>query len=260
VLFRSGGEAVVTPDAAILALGGASWPRLGSDGSWAEPLAQAGVAITPLAPSNCGVAINWSEPFAKRFAGQPLKRISVRVGDQTRRGEAMITESGIEGGVIYALGPALRRQLRHGAPTLHIDLRPDMELAAVADRLKRPRGGQSLSTYLRKALRLDSQAIGLLRETGVPDGEDALAHRIKNIEIAVTGLAGLDRAISTIGGVAAEALDHGFMLRARPGVFVAGEMLDWDAPTGGYLIHGALATGHAAAEGALVWLQSRQPA
>ncbi|MGQ0456617.1 MAG: NAD(P)/FAD-dependent oxidoreductase [Hyphomicrobium sp.] len=253
----NGGETIVRLDAAILALGGASWPRLGSDGAWVGPLAAAGVDVEPLTPSNCGVTTAWSAVFAERFAGQPLKRIAARVGDQTRRGEAVITRSGLEGGVIYALGPAIRAALRGGGATLTIDLRPDMDVEALAARLMRPRAGQSASNFLRKALRLDSPAIGLLRETGPIDDPLELAQRIKSADVCVTGLAGLDRAISTAGGVAWRALDAHSMLKARPGVFIAGEMLDWDAPTGGYLLQAAFATGYAAAEGAMAWLDAR---
>lgn len=248
----------IRADAAVLALGGASWPRLGSDGAWVGPFSAAGIKVTPLAPSNCGVIVDWSEDFKGRFAGRPLKRVLVRVGDTTRRGEAMITSTGLEGGVIYALGPAIRHSFEtDGAAELQIDLRPDLDAAAVISRLSRPRAGQSLSTFLRKSLRLEPQAIALLREAEVPGEPERLAALIKNVPVAVEGFAGLDRAISTAGGVAASAIDENWMLKRRPGVFVAGEMVDWDAPTGGYLLQGAFASGRAAAEGVLRWLTER---
>ncbi|MFN0219262.1 MAG: NAD(P)/FAD-dependent oxidoreductase [Hyphomicrobium sp.] len=255
-----GAESIVTPDAAILALGGASWPKLGSDGAWVSPLRAAGVDIEPLAPSNCGVTVAWTDAFARRFAGLPLKRVAVRVGDVVHRGELMITETGLEGGVAYALGPAIRAAPKIGRASLVIDFRPGIDAATLAVRLSRYRRGQSTSTFLRKALRLDPQSIGLLREQELPTDAASLAHRIKNVGISVTGFAGFDRAISTAGGVAATALDQTGMLRACPGVFVAGEMLDWDAPTGGYLLQACFATAHAAADGALAWLDGRPTA
>jgi uncharacterized flavoprotein (TIGR03862 family) len=260
--FRAatGDESIVTLDAAILALGGASWPKLGSDGAWVAPLHAAGVAIDPLAPCNCGVTVDWTDAFARRFAGLPLKRVSVRVGDVVRRGELMITKTGLEGGVVYALGPAIRAALKMGPASLAIDFRPDIDATMLAERLARDRRGQSTSTFLRKAIRLDPQSIGLLREKELPTDSASLAHRIKHTEIRATGLAGFDRAISTAGGVAASALDENGMLRACPGVFVAGEMLDWDAPTGGYLLQACFAMGGTAADGALAWLTGRAPA
>lgn len=255
LFFGEGVEWSITPDAAILALGGASWPKLGSDGAWVAPLEQAGVAVTPLSPSNCGIGVAWSDVFRSRFAGQPLKRIAVSCNGDTRRGEALITGFGLEGGAIYALGPAIRDALEHGgAATLTIDLRPDLDAAALAERLSRPRGKVSLTNFLRKAARLEPAAIGLLREGGLPDGAEALAERIKAVPATITSLSGIERAISTAGGVSLDALDAGFMLKSRPGVFVAGEMLDFDAPTGGYLLQAAFATGRAAADGALRWL------
>jgi uncharacterized flavoprotein (TIGR03862 family) len=248
----------VCADAVVLALGGASWPRLGSDGAWLGPFAAAGIDVAPLAPSNCGVNVDWSEAFKSRFAGHPLKRVLVRAGGASRRGEAMITSAGLEGVVIYALGPAIRQSLgTDSAAALQIDLRPDIDEATLNARLSRPRGGQSLSTFLRKSLRLDPQAIALLREVEIPAEPERLAALIKSVPVTVEGLAGLDRAISTAGGVAASAIDDTWMLKRRPGVFVAGEMVDWDAPTGGFLLQGAFASGGAAAEGVLRWLAQR---
>lgn len=250
----------VTPaaDATILALGGASWPRLGSDGSWVSILRSAGIEITPLSASNCGVEIAWSEIFAGKFAGHPLKRIGVQIGDVTHRGEAMITRAGLEGGVIYACGREIRTALaKDGRATVVLDLKPDVPEAALAARIDRPRGRQSLANHLRKTAALDRQAIALIHETGMPIGAAAIAHRIKHIPLTITGLGGLDRAISTAGGIAFRGLDARLMLLQKPGIFVAGEMLDWDAPTGGYLLQACLATGATAANGALDWLSDR---
>jgi uncharacterized flavoprotein (TIGR03862 family) len=246
------------PDATILALGGASWPRLGSDGSWVRLLAARGVPITPLRPANVGFTVAWSEVLRSRFEGEPLKRIALTFGGRTVRGEAVITAGGIEGGAVYALSAPLREAvIRDGGAVLTVDLRPDLTGEALARRLAGPRGGQSASTFLRKAAGLPPVAIALLREAHGPDlprDPEALARAVKAVPLRLTGVAGLDRAISTAGGVALEAVDERLMLRALPGVFAAGEMLDWEAPTGGYLLQASFATGAAAARGALAWL------
>lgn len=263
LLFETAeGERAVDATCTILALGGASWPRLGSDGSWVRPLEEAGVRVAPLAPANCGIRIAWSDVFRTRFAGTPLKRIAVTLGAETARGEAMITAEGLEGGAVYALSAPIRREIAaHGAAELTIDLRPDQPAAALAARLAKPRGKQSLSTYLRKVLSLDATAIGLVQEAAHAAGTplaamspDAIAGLVKAVPVRAIGLAPIDRAISTAGGVAFDEIDASFMLRTRPGTFVAGEMLDWDAPTGGYLLQACFATGRAAAQGALAYL------
>ena len=262
------GAICVTPRATILAAGGASWPRLGSDGTWTAAVACDGVAVTPLAPSNCGVEIAWSEIFRTRFAGQPLKRIAVTAGSETVRGEAMITGDGLEGGAIYAASAPIREQIAaHGAAAIRIDLRPDETEAAITARLQRPRGKQSLATYLRKALSLDPQAVGLLQEAAFAAGTplaaqtpEALAAAVKSVIVTATGLAPIARAISTAGGVRFDEVNEAFMLRRRPGVFVAGEMLDWDAPTGGYLLQACYATGRAAALGVTAYLAAEAAA
>ncbi len=249
----------VHPAATVLALGGASWPKLGSDGSWVSILQRAGVASTPLSPSNCGVLVPWSSVLKDRCAGLPLKRIAVHFGGKTQRGDLIITRTGLEGGAIYALGPLLRQAL-HAASNarLTIDLKPDMLEADLAARLGKAKPGQSLANTLRKAASLDPAAIALAREggTALPRRPEDLARHLKAVPVTVTGLGTIDRAISTAGGVAAAALDENFMLTARPGVFAAGEMLDWDAPTGGYLLQACFATGTAAAHGVLQWLES----
>lgn len=247
----------VNPDATLLALGGASWPKLGSDGLWTENFAQAGISVTPLAPANCGVIVPWSDVFRSRFEGSALKRIALTVDGVTRRGEAVVTRNGLEGGAVYALGPYIRAALaKHATATLLVDLKPDMTHDDLVARLAKPRGKDTMTNFLRKAAHLDAVGAGLVREAGLPEGPEALAARIKAVPIRVTGLAGLERAISTAGGVAWRSLNADLMLTARPGVFVAGEMLDWEAPTGGYLLQGTFATSAEAANGLLDWLHS----
>mgnify|MGYP001766090819 CR=1 FL=1 len=273
---RKAGEPVtVTPRAVLLALGGASWPRLGSDGGWVALMQGHGVTITPLTPANCGLLVAWSAHVKDRFAGTPLKRIVLVAGDARFAGELMVTRAGLEGSPAYAAGPQVRAALAAsgGAPVpILLDLRPDITQAELEKRLGRPRGKQSLATYLRKSAGLSPLAIALLRETdwetspgataslpGPPEQDRstpaALASAIKALPLRITGLAGLDRAISTAGGIAWAAFDPDFMLHALPGVFAAGEMLDWEAPTGGYLLQGCFATGVAAASGIARHLQ-----
>jgi uncharacterized flavoprotein (TIGR03862 family) len=256
------GRIAITPDATVLALGGASWPRLGSDGGWVGPLTDAGIAVGDLKPANCGLLAPWSDVLKSRFAGAPLKRIGISFGDANVRGEAIITTTGLEGGAVYALSALLREAIaEEGEATLSIDLRPDMAHGELAQRLSAPRGKQSLSTFLRKAASLPPAEIALLHEATVPSTSrvatmppDALASLIKAVPVRLTGVAPITRAISTAGGISLDEIDKHFMLRRRPGVFVAGEMLDWEAPTGGYLLQASFATGAAAARGALDWL------
>jgi uncharacterized flavoprotein (TIGR03862 family) len=252
------GEIVERPDAVVLAMGGASWPRLGSDGAWAAMLE--GVETAPFRPSNVGFDVAWSEVFAERFAGQPLKPVAMTFGDQTVRGEAMLTRYGIEGGAVYALSAALRDAVeRDGTAVLTVDLRPDLSVEALAGRLAKPRGKDSVTNWLRKAGGLSAPAVGLLREIPgeLPAGSDKLAKRIKAVRLTLTGVQGLARAISSAGGVRLDQVDEGLMLTALPGVFVAGEMLDWEAPTGGYLLQASMASGAVAAEGVAQWLAGR---
>lgn len=245
----------VAPDATLLALGGASWPRLGSDGRWTAVFEAADISVTPLAPANCGVVIPWSEVFRSRFEGSALKRIALTIDGVTQRGEAIVTRDGLEGGVIYALGPQIRRALaRDGKAKLILDLKPDIPLDELTSRLAKPRRKDTLTNFLRKAAHLDASAVGLLRETELPTDAEALAARIKGVPLRVLGLVSLDRAISTAGGVAWQSVDANLMLRNRPGVFLAGEMLDWEAPTGGYLLQATFATAARAAAGLLNWL------
>ena len=260
--FRGpGGEEEAQARAIVLALGGASWPRLGGDGAWTTMLREAGVEVAPLKPANSGFRLEWSDHFRRRFAGQPLKAIAVSHAGQSVRGEAMIDTDGIEGGAIYALSPSLRDAIeREGEATLLIDLKPDLTHEALAKRLRR-RPGQSTSTFLRKAVGLSPVAIALLREGGpLPDESGALAARIKSVALRLTAPAPIARAISSAGGVAWREIDERFMLAKLPGVFVAGEMLDWEAPTGGYLLQACFATGRAAGLGAADWIARRRDA
>ena len=249
-------------DAVVLAMGGASWPRLGSDGGWVSVLRSAGVTVSDLAPSNAGVRIAWSDVM-RRFAGQPLKRIAVTLGHETRRGEGMITDSGLEGGAIYAMSAPIRAALAAGHPAqLTIDLRPGDTLEILTRALSKPRGKQSMATFLKKTALLTPAAVSLLRESGkgaVPSGPDELARLIKAVPVTVTSFAGLERAISSAGGIPFTELDERLMLKSVPGMFAAGEMLDWDAPTGGYLLQACFATGVAAAKGVQTWLDENAP-
>lgn len=261
--FRSpAGENLVEPRAAILALGGASWPRLGSDGAWRELLSVRGVHVTELKPANCAFTVAWSDVFRQRFEGQPLKAAILSCGSQTSRGELVVTRNGVEGGGVYALSASLREQLlAEGRANLDIDLRPDMTISDLAERLSRPRAKTTVTTFLRKTAGLSPLAIGLLQEDAVRNeiklgdlSPDRLAARIRKLPLDIMGVAPLERAISTAGGVGFDAIDKNFMLRKLPGVAVAGEMLDWEAPTGGYLLQASFATGFCAAKGVLAYL------
>jgi hypothetical protein len=247
------------PDATVLALGGASWPGLGSDGAWVGPLARRGVEVTPFRPANSGFTVDWSAPFRDRFAGEPLKTVALSFAGRTVRGEAMIARYGVEGGAIYALSAALRDAIeRDGRAVLAIDLRPDLATDRLAAKLARPRAGQSLSTFLRKAAGLPPVAVNLLREghgRDLPTDSLALAAAIKAVPVVLTGAQSLERAISSAGGVALDSVDADLALRALPNVRVAGEMLDWEAPTGGYLLQATFATGVAAARAVLADLR-----
>jgi uncharacterized flavoprotein (TIGR03862 family) len=244
----------IQPDVTVLALGGASWPRLGADGGWTSLLAERGVEIAPLRPANSGVDIAWSPVFRDRFAGEPLHNIALTFTGFRSRGEAVVTSYGLEGGAVYAVSAALREAVAgRGPAVLHLDLRPDMTADQIAARLARPRGGQTLASFLRKALNLPPVAVNLLREThaDMPADPMALAQAIKAIPLTVTGVQGLARAISTAGGVSRGAVDERLQLRAMPGVYVVGEMLDWEAPTGGYLLQACFASAVWATQGIL---------
>ena len=244
------------PAATVLALGGASWPRLGATGRWLSAFEALGIGTSALRPANCALHLSWSNRFGARFAGTPLKRVAFGFGGRCVRGEAVVTAAGLEGGAVYALSGAIRDALDAGrVPVLTVDLRPDRPLADLCRMLARPRGRQSASTFLRKAAGLPPVAVALLREAadGLPTEPESLAALVKAAPLVVTGTGGLDRAISSAGGVRFEEVDGNFMLRRRPGVFVAGEMLDWEAPTGGYLLQACLSTGRAAGLAAASW-------
>jgi uncharacterized flavoprotein (TIGR03862 family) len=257
------GRAVVAADASVLALGGASWPKLGSDGAWVAAMENTGIVVAPLRPANCGFLVGWSEIFRRRFEGEPLKRIALSFGERTARGEAVITGQGLQGGGLYALSNILREAIAsHGHAVLLIDLLPDKNVTALEQKLSAPRNKQSLANVLRKALSLSPVAIGLLQEAAVASSKrlsesspEALASLIKAVPVRLVGVEPITRAISTAGGVTFDEIDEHFMLRRRPGTFVAGEMLDWEAPTGGYLLQACFATGAAAGRGALQFLQ-----
>ncbi|SFC64646.1 TIGR03862 family flavoprotein [Tropicimonas isoalkanivorans] len=244
------GERALAARVTVLTLGGASWARLGSDGAWAPVLASAGIELSPFAPANAGLEVAWSAPMARHF-GAPLKGIALSAGGLHTRGECVISARGLEGGGIYSVC----RGVREGAP-LWLDLLPDWSAEKVAAELARPRGRQSLSNHLRKVLRLDPVRMALLMEFGrpLPGEATALAALVKALPIRHAGLRPLDEAISTAGGVRWEAVGAGLALKARPDVHVAGEMLDWEAPTGGYLLTACLATGRWAGKAAAVGL------
>ena len=256
------GPQFVEASATVLALGGASWPRLGSDGAWAETLVAKGVKVLRFRPANCGFTVVWSDIFRNRFEGQPLKGVALSFGAHSVRGEAIITRAGIEGGAIYALSAELREAINEsGRATLHITLRPNLDMKDLIAKISGPKGKQSLSNFLRKAVSLSPVAIGLLQEAAKAFGASLasmssvdLANLINAVPIELTGVAPIARAISTAGGIAFDELDDDFMLHRLPGVFAAGEMLDWEAPTGGYLLQASFATGAAAGRGALRWL------
>ena len=243
-----GGRVVEKPHVAVLALGGASWARLGSDGAWAPVLTARGVALAPFAGANVGLRVDWSPQMARHF-GAPVKGVALLAGSGRVRAEFVVSARGLEGGGLYAVS----RAVREGA-ALALDLAPDRTEAALAERLAGPRGKESTGNWLRKRLGLDPVKLALLMEWGrpLPEGAD-LAARVKRLPVGHGGMRPMDEAISTAGGVRWEALDEGLMLKAMPGVFVAGEMIDWEAPTGGYLLTACLATGHWAGRAAAGW-------
>lgn len=228
----------------ILAMGGASWPHLGSDAAWVPPLQAAGITVNPFKPSNGRFLVNWSRVFRQRFAGTPVKNVALTYAGHRVRGEVMISHEGIEGGAIYALSRGMRDMPGH---PLTIDLRPDLAAETLAARLARPRGKDSQSNYLRKVAGLTPVAVSLLRETG----SAADAAGIKAVSLQILRPAGIARAISSAGGIARDELDGDFQLKKMPGVYAVGEMLDWEAPTGGYLLQACFSTAVAAARALL---------
>ncbi|MFZ4702551.1 MAG: TIGR03862 family flavoprotein [Candidatus Methylumidiphilus sp.] len=260
------GPKQATADALILALGGGSWPRLGSDGAWVPILSGRGVTVAPLRPSNCGFDYPWSEHFRTRFAGQPVKTVAASFTDaegeeHVRVGEFIVTATGVEGQLIYALSAALRDTIETiGIATPRLDLTPGRDLKRLIHDLSKPRGSASMAKHLQKRAGIDGVKAGLLRELADPEDftePSRLAAVIKSLPLRLKATRPLDEAISTAGGGAFEALDGHLMIRALPGVFCAGEMLDWEAPTGGYLLTACFATGRAAGLGAVAWLEAR---
>jgi hypothetical protein len=251
------GPVTFQADATLLALGGASWPHLGSDGHWADILRAQNIALAPFRPANCGFVVAWTDTFRERHAGEPLKPVTLSFAGRTQRGEIMITQSGVEGSLIYAFGAGLRDEIEaRGQAVITLDLRPDLTKDELIKRLSAPRGSRSLANHLRKAGGLSPLAASLLREGArdlAPD-PTSLAERIKAMPLTLVATGPIARAISSAGGVAWNALTGDLMLQAKPGVFVAGEMIDWEAPTGGYLLQGCFSTAVLAAQGIREWL------
>jgi len=257
------GEQTCTAGAVVLALGGGSWARLGSDGAWTALLEQRGIRIAPLRPANCGFDVSWSEHFRNKFAGQPLKSIvasftNASGGVHRQQGECIVTDTGVEGGVVYALSAPLRDEIEaRGRAILHLDLLPARELSRVEQEIAHPRGSRSLSSHLQGRLGLKGLKANLLRE--IVRGRDLdnpalIAAALKSLPLTLVATRPIDEAISTAGGVAFEELDENLMVRSLPGLFCAGEMLDWEAPTGGYLLTACFASGRRAGAGAVSWL------
>jgi uncharacterized flavoprotein (TIGR03862 family) len=255
------GELAVKPNATLLALGGGSWARLGSDGAWVELLKAQGIALAPLQPANCGFEVaSWSELLRSKFAGAPLKNIAIGLqGHPLRLGECVLTETGVEGSLIYALSAQIREAInQQGSATIEIDLLPGKALSDVEKALKKPRGSRSMSKHLHSQLNVDGVKAALLRELAPASAfadPALLAQALKALPLTLIKPRPLDEAISTAGGVPFEVLDQRLMLTALPGTFCAGEMLDWEAPTGGYLLTACFASGRAAGLGMLEWLR-----
>jgi uncharacterized flavoprotein (TIGR03862 family) len=254
--FNNGTE-TIKPDAVLLALGGASWPKLGSDGAWVPLLKDKGIDIKSLRPANCGFTAAWSPIFRTKFAGQPVKPVTITCGEHQVQGEIMITQNGIEGGAVYALSSAIRTEIEtKGKCTVTLDLRPDISIEELQSRLKKPRGRDTLSNHMRKVGGLSAVAIGLVNEVLHQQRGADPARLIKALPLTLNGTAGIERAISSAGGIALKEINQDFMLKKLPGVFVAGEMLDWEAPTGGYLLQATFSTAVQASKGILAFLSA----
>ena len=264
------GEKIIPADVIILALGGGSWARLGSNGAWVPWLEQRHIPVAPLRPANCGFNVAWSSFFQERFAGHHLKSVAISLPDFAdsandtntfrKQGEFVISAYGVEGSLIYAISAQLRDRIAsHGSARMHLDLLPDWSLQRIVDEVTRPRGARSWSSHLQSRLGLKGVKLGLLRESAMDAFDDPiqLAHTIKALPITLICARPIDEAISSAGGVRFEALNTDLMISALPGVFCAGEMLDWEAPTGGYLLTACFATGHQAAQGVLTWLKNK---
>lgn len=255
------GDVTVKADAVILALGGGSWRRLGSDGAWVEWLSQAGVKVDPLRPSNCGFDVSWSTIFKEKYDGHPIKSVILSARDFRQQGEFIITKEGVEGSLVYAASAILRDEVEaHGSAVMHLDLAPDKTEEQLKEKLSKPRGSRSMASHLEKTVGIKGVKAGLLREFVPKDEftESQLAFYIKNLPVTLIATRPLDEAISSAGGVSFDSLDEHLMLKHLPGVFCAGEMLDWEAPTGGYLLTACFASGFAAGHGAFRWLKIKK--
>lgn len=260
------GPKAIKADAVVLALGGASWPKLGSNGQWVSVLQQQGVPVAELQPSNCGFDVGWSDHFQERFAGQPLKSVVLKFKTTTgvefdRKGSCMISSTGIEGSLIYAASALIRDEITYqGTAVLTFDLAPDRSVEQLAQRLSLPRGSRTMSSHLRSKVNINGVEAGLLRESAADamNDSDSLAKAIKALPIRVTAARPISEAISSAGGIQFECLDCDLMVTSRPGLFCAGEMLDWEAPTGGYLLTACLASGAVAANGILNWINGQK--
>ena len=255
------GEVTVKPDATVLALGGGSWRRLGSDAAWVPWLRQAGVEVEAFRPSNCGFDVAWSPHFREKFDGYPIKSAILSFGTFRQQGEFIITKEGVEGSLIYAASALLRDEIEaNGQAVISLDMTPDRSETWLAEKISKPRGSRSMASHLEKSAGIKGVKAGLLREFVSKEdfsNVELLAHAIKHLQIPLIATRPLDEAISSAGGVPCESLDEHLMLRALPGVFCAGEMLDWEAPTGGYLITACMASGLTAGTGVVDWLKSR---
>jgi uncharacterized flavoprotein (TIGR03862 family) len=253
-----GGEKSIAADAMVLALGGGSWSRLGSDGAWVPWLEQAGVRVEPLKSSNCGFDVNWSPHFCQRFDGHPIKSVVLAFGSFRQQGEFIVTKEGVEGSLIYAASALIRDEIyAKGKATISLDLAPDRSLEWLKEKLLKPRGSRTMASHLEKTVGIKDVKAGLLREFVSKEdfaSTEKLSASIKNLPIPLIAPRPLDEAISSAGGVMFESLDEHLMIRKLPGVFCAGEMLDWEAPTGGYLLTACVASGYAAGQGVLKWL------
>lgn len=259
-LFRTDeGDINIEPDATIFALGGASWPKLGSDGGWQSEFTLKHISIEPLKPANCGFDVNWSPAIRDRFAGVPVKTVKASANGKTLQGEFVITPTGVEGSLIYAFSAHLREELaQQRQATLTLDLAPALSLQKTTKALERQHHKASLSTKLRKALGLSPVKIALLHELPKLADNENIIHRIKNYPLHVRQTRPLAEAISSAGGVSLESVNGDLMLKNMDGIFIAGEMLDWEAPTGGYLLTACFATGLQSARGALKWVRQRE--
>jgi uncharacterized flavoprotein (TIGR03862 family) len=263
IFETSSGTQHIKTDAVILALGGASWSKLGSDGKWVSMLDAQGIEVSALRPANCGFEIEWSPHFREKFAGEPLKSIGLSFTNTNgekfnSQGSCVVTEYGLESGVIYSASALLRDEItEHGSAVIEIDLLPDLSEEQVLKKLSVPRGSKSLSNHLRKQLKLQGVETGLLYEFAKEqmNSSEQLAHAIKGLKIRLTAARSIEEAISTAGGVRLESLDEHLMVQSHPGLFCAGEMLDWEAPTGGYLLTACFASGRVAASGVIEWFK-----